>query len=348
MESKTVYVKNLPLGGGNPILVQSMCTERLENTSALITEINRLDERGARIVRFAVRNIKEARLIDKVVNKTRAALCADIHFDHRLALEAINRGIHKIRLNPGNIQKKLHVKEVVHTAQAHNVPIRIGVNGGSIDKTKYPGNMAEAMVKSAIDHILILEDLDFTEIVVSLKSSDIKTTIEANRLFSQKHPYPIHLGVTEAGFGTAGIIKSSIALGTLLLDGIGNTIRVSLTGDPKEEIDAAYKILASCDKLEFGINIISCPTCGRTDPTVDLREIAEQVESTLIKKYSSRIKANKQVLQIAVMGCEVNGPGKLRKQTLVSPEPVISFCYSRRVFHSRKSPGKMLPTRYVI
>lgn len=309
-KARTVYVKDIPLGDDNPVVIQSMCISRLEDTPALIDEINRLENAGAQIVRFAVRNMNEARLIPDVVRSTKAALCADIHFDHRLALEAIMGGVHKIRLNPGNIGSENKVAEVVAAAKEHRVPIRIGVNSGSIDRTRFREITAEAMVESAMEHVRILEALDFHDIVISLKSSDTKLTVESNRLMAEHCEYPLHLGLTEAGFGLSAVVKSAVAIGSLLLDGIGSTIRVSLTGDPGEEIDAARRILAGAGCIDSGFNIISCPTCGRTDRNIDLRSIAETVEKALSEKFSKRLANKKRLVTVAIMGCEVNGPGE--------------------------------------
>ncbi|MFW5808394.1 MAG: flavodoxin-dependent (E)-4-hydroxy-3-methylbut-2-enyl-diphosphate synthase [Spirochaetota bacterium] len=308
--TRTVYVRDIPIGGHNPVVVQSMCAERLENTKAIISEIETLAEAGARIVRFAVRNMHEARLIPEVVRHTTPALCADIHFDHRLALEAIKGGVHKVRINPGNIGSLEKTKEVVRAAREHSIPIRIGVNGGSLDRIKYPKPNPQALVDSALYHVEILEDLDFTDIVISLKSSDVHTTVLANRLMVKRRNYPLHLGVTEAGFGLSAVIKSSIAIGSLLVDGIGSTIRVSMTGNSVDEIDAAYRILGAVGLAGHGINMISCPTCGRTDRSVDLASLAGDVEELLMKRFGERLASGGIVITVAVMGCEVNGPGE--------------------------------------
>ncbi len=308
--SRTVYIKDIPIGGDNPVIVQSMCTGRVEDTERLISEIETLHNCGADIVRFAVRNMKEARLVRRVVDKTSAALVADIHFDYRLAVESIKNGVHKVRINPGNIGSMQKTEEVVRAAKDHAVPIRIGVNGGSLDRAKYPETTPRAMVDSAAEHIHILEKLDFYDTVISLKSSDPRITVESNRLMAKTYDYPLHLGLTEAGFGLSGIIKSSVALGTLLLEGIGGTIRVSLTGDPREEIDAAYRILAAAGRKGYGIDIIACPTCGRTDRAVDLRDTAARAEKLLAKHFEERLHKAGATVTVAVMGCEVNGPGE--------------------------------------
>ena len=269
-----------------------------------------MTERGASLVRLAVMTVDDIPHLKSVIQQTDIPLCADIHFDYRIALGAIEAGIHKIRINPGNIGSEDRTREVVRAAKDRGIPIRIGVNGGSIDRKKYSSPTPEALVDSALSHVMILEDLGFEDIVVSIKASDVMRTVEANELFASKRDYPLHVGLTEAGYGLACTVQSSIAIGSLLLKGLGDTIRVSLTGDPVEEIDIGYEILSSLGLVDHGVRIVSCPTCGRTDPTIDLASIARDIDAEVKARFSSRIKARRSRITIAVMGCEVNGPGE--------------------------------------
>lgn len=310
MKSREIQVKDLIIGGDNPVVIQSMSTFPPVESAKLIDEINRLADAGAQLVRFSVRNLKDAACLPDIIKNTDIALCGDIHFDYRIALACVEKGIHKIRLNPGNIGSADNVKEVVKAAQERGVPIRIGVNGGSIDRKKFGKPTPDALVASAREHIDILEKLDYHKIIVSIKSSDVRTVVAANRMMSTHYDYPLHLGVTEAGFGTGAMIKSAIGIGALLLDGIGSTIRVSITGDPLQEIYAAKEILKNLNLLNYGITIVSCPTCGRTDPDVDLESIASSLKSDLEAKYLKKLEQKSQKIEVAVMGCEVNGPGE--------------------------------------
>ena len=303
-KSKELYIKNVKIGGDAPISVQSMCntdTRDIEKTSA---QIKNLAEAGCEIVRVAVLNSDAAEAVKELVKASPVPLVADIHFDYRLAIQCINNGIDALRLNPGNIGKHENIVKVVTLAKERKIPIRIGVNAGSLEKELYEENIPlhEKMVKSALKHINILEDLDFDLIKVSLKSSDVLTTIEAYRLIAEKIPYSLHLGVTEAGTLKSGLIKSSVGLGTLLAEGIGDTIRVSLTEDPIEEVKAGFEILKSLGLREKGVNFISCPTCGRTQ--IDLIGLAKKVE----EKFKNLDKP----ITIATMGCAVNGPGEAK------------------------------------
>ena len=248
-------------------------------------------------------NLREIR------SSTDIPLAADVHFNFRIAILSIKAGIDKIRINPGNIGKPERVRDIIKAAGDYGVPIRIGVNSGSIDLDRYKYVKPETLVQSALDHIKIFEDNGFSEIVVSLKSSDIFQTIEANRLFSKERNYPLHIGLTEAGYGVSCIVQSSIAIGHLLLEGIGDTIRVSMTGDPVDEVEVARKILESVGVRNPGIRIISCPTCGRVDTSIDILELAKTIESELTG-YRDRLRDMGKTLTIAVMGCEVNGPGE--------------------------------------
>lgn len=310
-QSRQVRAGSLLIGGGAPVSVQTMTNVPLSDAEATVRQIRRLHGAGAALIRLAVRTPDEAALLPVVRRETAGiVLCADIHFDYRLALAAIEHGIDKIRLNPGNIGAEERVRAVVSAARERNVPIRIGVNGGSLDKKRYPVLSARALVDSALEHVRILEDLDFHDIVVSLKASDVFLTIAANRLLAEQCPYPIHVGLTEAGYGLSCLVHSSLAIGTLLLEGIGDTIRISMTGDPAEEITAGYELLRAAGLLKHGLRVISCPTCGRTDPTIDLLEIAREVDQALGAAFGAILAERQLPLTVAVMGCEVNGPGE--------------------------------------
>lgn len=302
--TKQIQIGNIKIGGGAPVSVQSMCNTDTRDVEATLRQINELAERGCEIVRLAVLNEDAASAIKSIVKKSPVPLVADIHFDYKLAVECLNNGIHALRLNPGNIGKRENVEKVVKLAKINQIPIRIGVNAGSLEKDLIDSDMplAEKMVKSAMGHIKILEDLDFDLIKVSLKSSDVMTTIDAYRLIAEQIPYPLHLGVTEAGTMRQGLIKSSIGLGTLLAEGIGDTIRVSLTENPVEEVTAGFDILKALGLRKKGVNFVSCPTCGRT--RIDLISLAKKVEE--------RFKDIQAPITIATMGCAVNGPGEAR------------------------------------
>ena len=303
-KSKEISIGNVKIGNNNPISVQSMCNTDTRNIQETAMQIQELVNAGCELVRLAVLNKDAAEAIKELVKISPVPLIADIHFDYRLAIQCINNGIAALRLNPGNIGKRENVEKVVKLAKQQNIPIRIGVNAGSLEKDLQEKEipLAEKMVESAMRHIKILEDLDFDLIKVSLKSSDVLTTIEAYRSIEEKIPYPLHLGVTEAGTLKNGLIKSSIGLGTLLAEGIGDTIRVSLTEDPVEEVYAGFDILKSLKLRNKGVNFISCPTCGRTQ--IDLISLAKKVEQRF-----KNLDAN---ITIATMGCAVNGPGEAR------------------------------------
>ena len=303
-KSKEIQIGNVKIGNGNPISVQSMCNTDTRNIDATLKQIREMVDAGCEIVRLAVLNKDAAEAVKDIVKQSPVPLVADIHFDYRLAIQCINNGINALRLNPGNIGKRKNVEKVVSLAKQQNIPIRIGVNAGSLEKELQEQNipLSEKMVISAMKHIQILEDLDFDLIKVSLKSSDVLTTIEAYRLIAEKIPYALHLGVTEAGTLRGGLIKSSVGLGTLLAEGIGDTIRVSLTENPVEEVTAGFEILKSLGLREKGVNFVSCPTCGRTQ--IDLIGLAKKVEE--------RFKHIKAPITIATMGCPVNGPGEAK------------------------------------
>lgn len=303
-KSKEISIGNVKIGNNNPISVQSMCNTDTRDIEATTRQIKELADAGCELVRLAVLNKDAAEAIKELVKISPVPLIADIHFDYRLAIQCINNGISALRLNPGNIGKRENVEKVVTLAKQQNIPIRIGVNAGSLEKDLLDKDIPlhEKMVESAMKHIQILEDLDFDKIKVSLKSSDVLTTIEAYRLMAQKVEYPLHLGVTEAGTLKGGLIKSSVGLGTLLAEGIGDTIRVSLTENPVEEVFAGYEILKSLKLRHRGVNFVSCPTCGRTQ--IDLIGLAKKVEA--------RFKNLDKNITIATMGCVVNGPGEAR------------------------------------
>lgn len=303
-KSKQLTIGNVKIGGDAPISVQSMCNTDTRDINSTLNQINEMADKGCELVRLAVLNQDAAEAIKEIVKKSPIPVIADIHFDYKLAVQCINNGIHALRLNPGNIGKRENVEKVVTLAKQQSIPIRIGVNAGSLEKDLYNLDipLSEKMVLSALGHIKILEDLDFDLIKVSLKSSDVLTTIEAYRSISEKIPYPLHLGVTEAGTLRGGLIKSSVGLGTLLAEGIGDTIRVSLTENPAEEVTAGFEILKSLGLREKGVNFISCPTCGRTQ--IDLIRLAKKVE----EKFKNLDKP----ITIATMGCAVNGPGEAR------------------------------------
>lgn len=303
-KSKEISIGNVKIGNDNPISVQSMCNTDTRNVEATLSQIQEMADMGCELVRIAVLNKDAAEAVKDIVKKSPVPLIADIHFDYRLAIQCINNGINALRLNPGNIGKRENVEKVVSLAKQQSIPIRIGVNAGSLEKDLLNKDipLSEKMVLSALGHIKILEDLDFDLIKVSLKSSDVLTTIEAYRSIATKIPYPLHLGVTEAGTLRGGLIKSSVGLGTLLSEGIGDTIRVSLTENPTEEVTAGFDILKSLGLREKGVNFVSCPTCGRTQ--IDLIGLAKKVEE--------KFKNLDVPITIATMGCAVNGPGEAR------------------------------------
>ena len=303
--TRQISIGKVKIGGGAPISVQSMTNTKTTDTDATVAQINALKEAGCDIVRMAVPDMPAANNIANIKAKVDVPLIADIHFDYRLALKAIEQGIDALRINPGNIGSQDRVEAVVKAAKAKHIPIRIGVNAGSLDKkllAKYGKVTAEALVESAMQHVHILEKLDFHDIKISLKAHDVPLTIAAYRLMSQTVDYPLHLGITEAGTVNTGIIKSSVGIGALLAEGIGDTFRISLTGDPVNEVIVANEILKALDLKEYGPTLISCPTCGRCN--IDLPAIAEKVEQ--------RLRGVKRPIKVAVMGCVVNGPGEAR------------------------------------
>ncbi|CEH32293.1 4-hydroxy-3-methylbut-2-en-1-yl diphosphate synthase [Aneurinibacillus migulanus] len=305
-QTRPVKVGNLTIGGSDQVIVQSMTTTKTADVKATVEQIHRLEEAGCQIVRVTVNNMEAAEAIKEIKKNISIPLVSDIHFDYKLALKAIENGIDKVRINPGNIGKREKVEEVVRACKANGVPIRIGVNAGSLEKhllEKYGYPTAEAMVESALHHIAILEELDFHDIIVSLKASNVPLAIEAYQKAAAAFNYPLHLGITEAGTLFAGTVKSAAGLGTLLAQGIGSTMRVSLSADPVEEIKVGRELLKSFGLLSDAATLISCPTCGRIE--IDLISVANEIED-----YISKIKAP---IKVAVLGCAVNGPGEARE-----------------------------------
>ena len=304
--TKTVRIGDRVIGGGNPILIQSMTNTPTEDVEATVAQIHRLEQAGCEIIRCTVPNSDAAAAISRIKKEISIPLVADIHFDYKMAIAAMENGADKIRINPGNIGGKARIEEVVRCARERQVPIRVGVNSGSLEKelvAKYGGVTAEGLVESALDKVGMVEDCGYDQIVISIKSSDVLMCIRAHEILAEKSNYPLHVGITEAGTLMSGNIKSAVGLGVILYQGIGDTIRVSLTGDPVEEIKSARQILRTLGLRKGGIDVVSCPTCGRTK--IDLIGLANQVE-TLVQNYPLNIK-------VAVMGCAVNGPGEARE-----------------------------------
>lgn len=302
-KTRVIKVGNVPIGGGNPVVVQSMTKTFTHDVDSTVAQVHELELAGCQIVRVAVPHEEDALALKDIKQRINIPLVADIHFNYTFALTAIEAGVDKIRINPGNIGSKEAIRAIVSACKERGVPIRIGVNAGSLEKeilTKYKHPTAAALVESALNNIKILEKFSFHDIVVSIKSSSVRATLEAYRLISKKVSYPLHLGVTEAGIPKIGIVRSSIGIGALLAEGIGDTIRVSLTGNPVEEVRVAYEILRALELVRRGVTVISCPTCGRC--SIDVEEIAIEIES--------RTAHIKTPLTVAIMGCEVNGPGE--------------------------------------
>lgn len=304
--TKVVRIGERVIGGGNPILIQSMTNTKTQDVAATAAQIRRLAEAGCDIVRCTVPDMEAALAVAQIKREISIPLVADIHFDYKMAIAAIEHGADKIRINPGNIGSREKVAEVVRAARERNIPIRVGVNSGSLERElveKYGGVTAEGIVESALDKVRIIEDLAYDNLVISIKSSDVMMCVRAHELLADKTQYPLHVGITEAGTVTSGNIKSAVGLGIILNQGIGDTIRVSLTGDPVEEIKSAKLILRTLGLRKGGIEVVSCPTCGRTN--IDLIGLANQVE-TMVQGYDLDIK-------VAVMGCAVNGPGEAKE-----------------------------------
>jgi len=308
-KTKVIKIGKVSIGGDNPIAVQSMTKTFTRDVAGTVKQINKLENAGCQIIRCAVVNKEDAKALVKIKKRISIPLVADIHFDYRLALQAVEAGVDKLRINPGNIGSKERVKAVVSAAKERGIPIRVGVNSGSLEKSllaKYKGPTASALVESALREVHLLEQLNFEDIVISVKSTSVLTSIEAYELLAKKVNYPLHVGITEAGIPKVGIVKSSLGIGTLLAMGIGDTIRVSLTADPVEEVRIAYEILKALELTERGVTIISCPTCGRCE--INIKKITEEVERKTRKLTGP--------LTIAIMGCVVNGPGEAKEADL--------------------------------
>ena len=304
--TKKITVGKIEIGGDAPVSVQTMCNTKTWDVDATVAQIKAMRAAGADIVRIAIPDMAAAQAVDKIKEQTDVPLVADIHFDYRLALEAAERGIDKIRINPGNIGGVENVKAVAESCRRHGIPIRIGVNAGSLEKRlleKYGHPCAEALVESAAGHIALLNKFDFDDICLSLKTSNVPLTIESYRLAAERFPYPLHLGVTETGTEWNGTIQSAVGIGTLLCEGIGSTIRVSLTADPVREVSAGIAIVKAAGLRPGGVRFVSCPTCGRTE--IDLISLATEVEG--------KVRDMKRDITVAVMGCVVNGPGEARE-----------------------------------
>ncbi|MBR1641797.1 MAG: flavodoxin-dependent (E)-4-hydroxy-3-methylbut-2-enyl-diphosphate synthase [Butyrivibrio sp.] len=304
--TKVIHIGDRVIGGGNPVLIQSMTNTKTEDVKATVAQIKRLEEAGCEIIRSTVPTLEAARAIAEIKKQISIPIVADIHFDYKMAIAAMENGADKIRINPGNIGSKDRIAAVVSCAKERNIPIRVGVNSGSLEKDlveKYGGVTAEGLVESALDKVGIIEDLGYDNMVVSIKSSNVMLCVKAHELLAEKCNYPLHVGITEAGTVYGGNIKSSVGLGIILNEGIGDTIRVSLSGDPVEEIKTAKTILKTLGMRKGGIEVVSCPTCGRTN--IDLIGLANAVEN-MVQGYDLDIK-------VAVMGCAVNGPGEARE-----------------------------------
>ena len=307
--TKEVHIGNRVIGGNNPILIQSMTNTKTEDVEATVAQIKKLTKAGCDIIRCAVPTMEAAKALAEIKKQVEIPIVADIHFDYKLAIAAMENGADKIRINPGNIGSIDRVKAVVDVAKERNIPIRVGVNSGSLEKNlveKYGGVTAEGIVESALDKVRIIEEMGYDNLVVSIKSSDVMMCVKAHELIADKTNHPLHVGITEAGTIISGNIKSSIGLGLILSQGIGDTIRVSLTGDPVEEIKSAKLILRTLGLRKGGIEVVSCPTCGRTQ--IDLIGLANKVE-TMVAEFPLDIK-------VAVMGCVVNGPGEAKEADL--------------------------------
>ena len=308
-KTREVKIGNRIIGGNHPIAIQSMTNTKTEDVAATVAQIHQLTKAGCEIIRCAVPTMEAAKALGEIKKQITIPLVADIHFDYRLAIAAMENGADKIRINPGNIGSADRVKAVVDEAKSRNIPIRVGVNSGSLEKDlveKYPGVTAEGIVESALDKVKMIEDMGYDNLVISIKSSDVMMCVKAHELIASKTEHPLHVGITEAGTLISGNIKSSIGLGLILSQGIGDTIRVSLTGDPIEEIKSAKLILRTLGLRKGGIEVVSCPTCGRTQ--INLIQLANQVE-TMVAEFPLDIK-------VAVMGCVVNGPGEAKEADL--------------------------------
>lgn len=306
MKTREIAIGTVKIGGGNPIAVQSMTNTKTEDVQATVAQIDRLVQAGCDIVRVAVPTMQAAEAVAQIKRQVTIPVVADIHFDYRLAIAAAENGADKIRINPGNIGSRERIQAVVDTCRQRNIPIRVGVNSGSLEKhllEKYGGVTPEALVESALDKVAMIEDMGYDNLVISIKTTDVLNCIKAHEIIAERTDYPLHVGITESGTVMSGSIKSAVGIGAILYQGIGDTIRVSLTGDPVEEIHAANLILKSLGLKKSGITVVSCPTCGRTQ--IDLIGLASQVEK-MVQEFDLDIK-------VAVMGCAVNGPGEAKE-----------------------------------
>jgi len=334
-QTKTISLGDVKIGGDHKVTIQSMCNSKTHDVKSTLSQIHEMTSAGCEIVRLAIPDMASANALKTIVKEVRIPIVADIHFDYLLAIESIKNGTNGLRLNPGNIGTKQQIKKIINYAKEYHVPIRIGVNSGSIAKhiLKKYGVSAEGIVESALEHVKILEDNDFDQIKISVKASSVPLMIQSYRLLSQKVDYPLHLGVTESGTEFSGTIKSSIGIGTLLSEGIGDTIRVSLTDNPVKEILVAKNILKAVEHRK-GLNIISCPTCGRTN--IPLLELVKEVENKLLKFEDID-------MTVAVMGCEVNGPGEAKEADF----GIIGGKHEGLIFHKGKIVKKVHSDRLV-
>lgn len=333
--TKVIKIGDRVIGGGNPILIQSMTNTKTQDVKATVEQINRLAAAGCDIIRCAVPDMDAAKALSQIKKEISIPLVADIHFDYKLAIAAMENGADKIRINPGNIGSADRVKAVIDVAKERNIPIRVGVNSGSLEKNlveKYKGVTAQGIVESALDKVKMIEDMGYDNLVISIKSSDVMMCVKAHEVISKQTNYPLHVGITESGTIISGNIKSSIGLGLILNQGIGDTIRVSLTGDPLEEIKSAKLILRTLGLRKGGIEVVSCPTCGRTQ--IDLIGLATKVEN-LVQNYDLDIK-------VAVMGCAVNGPGEAKEADIGVAGGVKEGLLIKRGEIIKKAPEEQL------
>lgn len=323
-KTRVVKIGPLAIGGAHPVAVESMTNAASRDASGIIAQIRELEKAGCDLVRLALPDLEAARLVSRIRSQVSVPLMGDVHFDHRIALEAADRGIDSLRLNPGNIRQKDRVAEIVKKVKEKNIPVRIGANAGSVDRSRYKKNDADALVKSVLEHARVFEEHGFYKLIVSLKSHDVPATIEANKKFSRLRDYPLHIGITEAGTRFSGAVKSAVGVGILLYEGLGDTVRISLSGDPVEEVIVGHRILQALGLEKNRVEIISCPTCART--VFDVEGVASAIE-----KRTLNIRKN---VRVAVMGCVVNGPGEAKEADIGvagSPGKIVLFKKGRPV-----------------